>query len=47
MNEVHILLQEYEEMFLKRFSELKGIEGAMGEMKIDLRTGSRPVKHRP
>jgi hypothetical protein len=47
MNEVHGLLREYEELFPKMFSELKGIEGAMGEMKIELKPGSRPVKHKP
>jgi hypothetical protein len=29
------------------FSELKGIKGAMGEMKIELKPDSKPVKHRP
>jgi hypothetical protein len=37
MNEVHNLLREYEDLFLKMFSELKGIKGAMGEMKIELK----------
>jgi hypothetical protein len=47
MNEVHNLLREYEDLFLKTFSELKGIKGAMGEMKIELKPTSRPMKHRP
>jgi hypothetical protein len=47
MNEVHSLLREYEDLFPKMFSELKGIKGAMGEMKIELKPGSRPMKHRP
>jgi hypothetical protein len=46
MNEVHSLLWEYEDLFLKKFSELKGIKGSMGEMKIGLKLGSRPMKHR-
>jgi hypothetical protein len=29
------------------FSELKGIKGIMGEMKIELKLGSKPVRHRP
>jgi hypothetical protein len=33
-------------LFLKTFSELKDIKGAMGEMKIKLKPGSRPVNHR-
>jgi hypothetical protein len=47
MNEVHNLLREYEDLFPKTFSELKGIKGAMGEMKIELKPDSKPVKHRP
>jgi hypothetical protein len=47
MNEVHNLLSEYEGLFPKTFSELKGIKGDMGEMKIELKPGSRYVKHRP
>ena len=47
MNEVHSLLQEYEDLFPKTFSEIKGIKGAMGEMKIELKPGSKPIRHRP
>jgi hypothetical protein len=47
MNKVQSLVWEYEDLFPKTFSELKGIKGAMGEMKIDLKPNSRPVKHRP
>jgi len=47
MNEVHSLLQEYEDLFPKMFTELKCIKGAMGEMKIELKPDSRPVKHIP
>jgi hypothetical protein len=46
MNEVHNLLWEYEELFLKMFSKLKCIKGAAGEIKIELKPDSRPVKHR-
>jgi hypothetical protein len=33
--------------FLQNFSELKGIKGDLGEMRIELNPESRPVKHRP
>jgi hypothetical protein len=44
--EIHSFLQEYEDLFRKTFSELKGIKGAMGEMKIELKSGSKPIRHR-
>jgi hypothetical protein len=47
MNEVQSLLHEYEELFKKTFSELKGIKGAMGEMKIKLKPDSKPMNQRP
>jgi hypothetical protein len=37
--EINSLLREYEDLFLEKFSELKGIKGAMGEMKIELKPG--------
>jgi hypothetical protein len=40
-------LQEYENLFPKTFSKLKGIKGAMGEIKIELNLGSNPVRNRP
>jgi hypothetical protein len=40
-------LQEYEDLFPKTFSKLKGIKGVMGEMKIELKPRSKPVRHRP
>jgi hypothetical protein len=45
--EIQILLREYEDLFPKNFSELKGIKGVMGEMKMDLKPGSKLVRHRP
>jgi hypothetical protein len=42
--EIHNMLREYEDLFPKTFSELKGIKGAMGEMKIELKLGSKPVR---
>jgi hypothetical protein len=47
MNEIQSLLQEYKDLFPKTFSEIKGIKGTMGEMKIDLKPDSKPVKHKP
>jgi hypothetical protein len=44
--EIHSLLREYEDLFPKTFFELKGIKGVMGEMKIELKLGSKPVRHR-
>jgi hypothetical protein len=40
-------LREYEDLFPKKFLELKGIKGAMGEMKIELKPSSRPMKNGP
>jgi hypothetical protein len=45
--EIQSLLWEYEVLFPRTFSELKGIKGVMGEMKIELKLGSNPVRHRP
>jgi hypothetical protein len=41
------MLWEYEDLFPRTFLEIKGIKGAMGEMKIKLNLGSRPVRHIP
>ena len=45
--EIQSLLREYEDLFPRNFLELKGIKGVMGEMKIELKSGSKPVRHRP
>jgi hypothetical protein len=34
-------------LFPNTFSELKGIKGVMGERKIELKLGSKPIIHRP
>jgi hypothetical protein len=34
-------------LFPKTFSELKGIKGVMGEIKIELKLVSKPIRHRP
>jgi hypothetical protein len=45
--EIQSLLWDYEYLFPKTFSDLKGIKGVMGEMKIELKLGSNLVRHRP
>jgi hypothetical protein len=45
--EIQSSLREYDDLFPKTFLELKGIKGVMGEMKIELKPGSKPVRHRP
>jgi hypothetical protein len=42
MTEIQALLQEYEDLFPKIFSELKGIKGDLGEMKIELKNDAKP-----
>jgi hypothetical protein len=41
------LLREYNYLFPKTFTEMKGIVGELGEMKIPLKPKARPVKKRP
>jgi hypothetical protein len=41
------LLHEYHDLFLTKFTDMKGIKGPMGEMKIPLKEDARPVKQRP
>jgi hypothetical protein len=45
--EIQSLLREYKDLFPNTFSELKGIKGVMGEMKIELKPRSKLVRHRP
>jgi hypothetical protein len=40
------MLREYEDLFPKTFSKIKGIKGDMGEIKIELKLGLNPVRHR-
>jgi hypothetical protein len=47
MTEIQALLREYEDLFPTSFSELKGIKGDLGEMRIELKPDVKPVKHRP
>jgi hypothetical protein len=41
------LLHEYSDLFPTTFTEIKGIEGELGEMKIPLKHESRSVRQRP
>jgi hypothetical protein len=38
------LLHEYQDLFPTKFTDMKGIKGPMGEMRIPLKPGARPVK---
>jgi hypothetical protein len=41
------LLHEYQDLFPIKFTDMNGIKGPMGEMKIPLRPDARPIKRRP
>jgi hypothetical protein len=41
------LLHEYQNLFLTKFTDMKGIKGPIGEMRIPLKPDARPVKQRP
>jgi hypothetical protein len=41
------LLHEYQDLFLTKFIDMKGIKGPMGEMRIPLKPDAKPVKKRP
>jgi hypothetical protein len=41
------LLREYNDLFPTTFTEMKGIAGELGEMKIPLKPEARPVRQRP
>jgi hypothetical protein len=43
MEKITELLHEYSDLFPATFSEMKGVAGELGEMKIPLRLDSRPV----
>jgi hypothetical protein len=38
------LLREYNDLFPTTFTEMKGIAGELGEMKIPLRPEARPIR---
>jgi hypothetical protein len=41
------LLREYSDLFPTIFTEMKGISGELGEMKMPLRPEARPIRQRP
>jgi hypothetical protein len=41
------LLHEYYDLFPINFTDMKGIKGPMGEMRIPLKPDARPIKQRP
>lgn len=41
------LLQEYQDLFLTKITELKWIRGDLGVRKITLKLDAKPVKQRP
>jgi hypothetical protein len=41
------LLHEYQDLFPTKFTDMKGIKGPMGEMKIPLKPYARPFKYIP
>ena len=41
------LLHEFQDLFPTKFSEMKGILGDLGEMKILLKLDAKPVQQRP
>ena len=47
MTKITKLLQEYQDLFPTKFTEMKGIKGTLGEMKIPLKKDNWPVKQGP
>ena len=47
MAKITDLLHEFQDLFPMRFSEMKGILGDMGEMKIPLKPDAKPMQQRP
>jgi hypothetical protein len=41
------LFHEYQDLFPTNFTDMKGIKGPMGEMKIPLKEDARPIKRTP
>jgi hypothetical protein len=41
------LLHEYQDLFPNKFTNMNGIKGPMGDMRIPLKLDARPVKQRP
>ena len=47
MAKITDLLHEFQDHFPSKFSEMKGILGDLGEMKISLKADVKPVRQRP
>ena len=47
MTKITDLLHEFQDMFPTKFSEMKGILGDLGEMKIPLKLDAKLVRQRP
>ena len=47
MAKITDLLHQFQDLFLTRFSEMKGILEDLGEMKIMLKLDAKPVQQRP
>ena len=47
MEKITNLLHEFQYLFPMKFSEMKGILGDLGEMKIPLKPDAKPVRQRP
>ena len=47
MMEIEDLLQESDNIFPKNIFELNGINGHLGEVKMDLKLDAQPVNHIP
>jgi hypothetical protein len=47
INKIIELLHEYQDLFPTKFTDMKGIKGPMGEMRIPLKPYAKPVKKRP
>ena len=47
ISKITYLLHDFQDLFPTNFSEMKGIVGDLGEMKIPLKPDTRPFKQRP
>ena len=47
MEKITYMLHEFQYLFPTKFSEMKGILGDLGEMKISLKADVKPVRQRP
>ena len=47
MENITYILHEFQDMFPTKLSEMKGILGDLGEMKIPLKPDAKPVRQMP